>query len=332
MSREPMPSCAPCSSFHSPAGLHVRVIECANGLGLPGGSTKYGTYENFHDTDDCIADQMSTREFLSTSVLRADLPLAVFSGNRAFGFVLKPPVHGQFGCAYPQDAWTGRSNLRPQCSPANADALTRARMMRDLYREQCKRHNNAFLAQKARAHHRVLSCCHTSVSSALEEQRSFVALTRNESECVSQRHVNNQVSRAWRLSDVVGVFYVASEMRHRAEVTLRKLRALRGSGHLALSLIYLTPDWKATMDDDSAFGNCSCVSPRMPPASTDAAEQPALAALQHAGTPDETPAVACGCTWMTHARCSQRRNDGTTCWNDCCTHWRLSQNGSVPLS
>ena len=53
------PPCGACDSFRSPVGLHVRVIECATGTGLPGGSIVFGTYSNFEDEDDCFADQLS---------------------------------------------------------------------------------------------------------------------------------------------------------------------------------------------------------------------------------------------------------------------------------
>ena len=276
----PTSSCEPCRNFRDPVGLHIRVIECATGVGLPGGTAQYGTHQNFDDIHDSIADQISTRDALSTSVLRNDLPMIIYAGNRSFGFVLNPPAQDQFSCAYPMDAWTGRSHQRPQCS-GDANERARAYSLRDHYRDECKRHEDALLAQRARARNRVLSCCYASVSSALEVQRIFTAITRNESECVRQR-VNNQVSRSWRLSDIQGVFFVAPEMRRSAEATLRKLHALRSPNDRLLSLIQLAAAWPApsartVATNEDFVGDCKCLTPRGPSDFGDT--EPALGAV-----------------------------------------------------
>lgn len=225
--------CEPCSLYRSD-GLYVRVIECQTASGFPKGTDRapFVGYESLSHDADCLADTLSTRERIAASFLRADLPVSVF--GRGVGLAVRLNRHAQLGCAFSFDAWTGRAgNWPPPCSPSIAD---RPRRRVAAVRAACGTTGDALATERHISQDRRHSCCHASVSSAVAEQRRFYALTANASDsCVQhQRHLPNQVALSWRASDLLGVFYVASETRPVALRAFRALRALRANATLPL--------------------------------------------------------------------------------------------------
>jgi hypothetical protein len=195
--------------------------------------TPFESYASYSNDVDCLIDQLSTREQIATSVLRADLPVSVFGRGIGLAIRLKRPE--QVGCAYPFDAWTGRAGSRAPCRQAGGVDRAQRRLL--AVRAACRSSPADHLGMERRiAQDAEHTCCHDSIEGALTEQRRFLALSANDtSDCVRHaRSLPNQASLSWRASDVVGVFYLLEEARPAAEAALRRVRGLRPNATTAL--------------------------------------------------------------------------------------------------
>ncbi len=259
----------PCRDFFSADGMYVRAIECH-------------VWANADDFSDCAADQLSSlTERRACTVLRHDLPFAGAwsqqlcdelrgdAGRRCrvapLGLTLRAPAPEQSGCAYAFDAWSGRSGgEHPPCPPAEREsgapspaALAAARLEATV--ALCARGERAALGERLGADG-ALNCCFARARDAIAAQLEYERLARhNRSACetadLGGRY--NQIDRAWRATDVTGVFVARPSQAAREQAAALRTALAALTGGRRPPLVHLASRTTAGRGCTCSFGSNS---------------------------------------------------------------------------